>query len=270
ASRKCRCRTGRRGTPARPAGPGRYGSATGGSSAVMTDKATSDLWWKDGVIYCADVATWVDSDGDGTGDLAGLTRRLDYLSGLGITTLWLMPFYPSPLGDDGYDITDYYAVDPRFGTLGDFVEMIRTASNLGIRVLVDLVLNHTSSQHPWFQQARRDRNSRYRDYYRWSDQKQSEPSEVAFPGEQKSTWTYDDVAGQWYMHRYFDFMPELNITEPNVRDEMNKVLGFWLALGISGFRVVPLQLMIEPRGPSAKDKPVSYLRSLIEFVERRR
>src|SRR6478609_5075388 len=126
----------------------------------MTDKATSDLWWKDGVIYCADVATWADSDGDGTGDLAGLTRRLDYLSGLGISTLWMMPFYPSPLGDDGYDITDYYAVDPRFGTLGDFVEMIRTASNLGIRVLVDLVLNHTSSQHPWFP----DRH----DFYVWS------------------------------------------------------------------------------------------------------
>jgi maltose alpha-D-glucosyltransferase/alpha-amylase len=236
----------------------------------MTDKATSDLWWKDGVIYCADVATWVDSDGDGVGDLAGLTRRLDYLSGLGITTLWMMPFYPSPLGDDGYDITDYYAVDPRFGTLGDFVEMIRTAGNLGIRVLVDLVLNHTSSQHPWFQQARRDRNSRYRCYYRWSDQKQDEPSDVAFPGEQKSTWTYDDEAGQWYMHRYFDFMPELNITEPDVRDEMNKVLGFWLELGISGFRVDSLQFMIETVGTTAKDKPVSYLRSLVEFVERRR
>ena len=236
----------------------------------MTDKATSDLWWKDGVIYCADVATWVDSDGDGVGDLAGLTRRLDYLSGLGITTLWMMPFYPSPLGDDGYDITDYYAVDPRFGTLGDFVEMIRTAGNLGIRVLVDLVLNHTSNQHPWFQQARRDRNSRYRDYYRWSDQKQDEPSEVAFPGEQKSTWTFDDVAGQWYMHRYFDFMPELNITKPDVRDEMNKILGFWLELGISGFRVDSLQFMIETVGTSARDKPISYLRSLVEFVERRR
>jgi maltose alpha-D-glucosyltransferase / alpha-amylase len=236
----------------------------------MTDKATSDLWWKDGVIYCADVATWMDSDGDGAGDLAGLTRRLDYLSGLGITSLWLMPFYPSPLGDDGYDITDYYAVDPRLGTLGDFVEMIRTAGNLGIRVLVDLVLNHTSSQHPWFQQARRDRNSRYRRYYRWSDNKQSEPSQVAFPGEQKSTWTYDDVAGQWYMHRYFDFMPELNITEPAVRDEMNKVLGFWLELGISGFRVDSLQFMIETVGTASTAKPVSFLRSLVEFVERRR
>src|SRR6266542_4003249 len=118
--------------------PARYKALSGGRSSCMTDKATSDLWWKNAVIYCADVATWVDSDGDGVGDLAGLTRRLDYLAGLGITTLWMMPFYPSPLGDDGYDITDYYAVDSRFGTLGDFVEMIRTADNLGIRALVDL------------------------------------------------------------------------------------------------------------------------------------
>ena len=236
----------------------------------MTDKATSDLWWKSAVIYCADVATWLDSDGDGTGDLAGLTRRLDYLWRLGINTLWMMPFYPSPLGDDGYDITDYYAVDPRFGTLGDFVEMIRTADNLGIRVLVDLVMSHTSNQHPWFQRARHDRGSRYRHYYRWSDTKQEEPSDVAFPGEQTSTWTYDDVAGQWYMHRYYDFMPDLNITDPDVLDEMHKVLGFWLELGISGFRVDSLPSMIETIGTNAKDQPITYLRSLVEFLERRR
>ena len=236
----------------------------------MTDKATSDLWWKNAVIYCADVATWLDSDGDGIGDLAGLTRRLDYLWGLGVNTLWMMPFYPSPLGDDGYDITDYYAVDSRFGTLGNFVEMIRTAENLGIRVLVDLVMSHTSNQHPWFQRSRHDRDSRYRDYYRWSDTSQEEPSEVAFPGEQKSTWTYDDVAGQWYMHRYYDFMPDLNITDPNVLDEMHKVLGFWLELGISGFRVDSLPFMIETIGTNAKDQPVTYLRSLVEFLERRR
>ena len=216
------------------------------------------------------MATWLDSDGDGIGDLAGLTRRLDYLWGLGVNTLWMMPFYPSPLGDDGYDITDYYAVDPRFGTLGDFVEMIRTADNLGIRVLVDLVMSHTSNQHPWFQRSRHDRDSRYRDYYRWSDKKQGEPSEVAFPGEQTSTWTYDDVAGQWYMHRYYDFMPDLNITDPDVLDEMHKVLGFWLELGISGFRVDSLPFMIETIGTSAKDQPVTYLRSLVEFLERRR
>ena len=236
----------------------------------MTDKATSDLWWKNAVIYCADVATWLDSDGDGTGDLAGLTRRLDYLSGLGVNTLWLMPFYPSPLGDDGYDITDYYAVDPRFGTLGDFVEMIRTAENLGIRVLVDLVMSHTSNQHPWFQRSRQDRGSRYRHYYRWSDTKQKEPNEVAFPGEQTSTWTYDEAAGQWYMHRYYDFMPDLNITDPDVLDEMHKVLGFWLELGVSGFRVDSLPFMIETIGTDAKDQPVTYLRSLVEFLERRR
>jgi maltose alpha-D-glucosyltransferase / alpha-amylase len=236
----------------------------------MTDKAASDLWWKDAVIYCADVATWLDSDGDGNGDLAGLTRRLDYLAGLGVSTLWMMPFYPSPLGDDGYDVTDYYAVDPRFGTLGDFVEMIRTAGNLGIRVLVDLVMNHTSDQHPWFQQGRRDRRSRYRSYYVWSDEKQAEPSEVVFPGEQDSTWTYDDVAGQWYMHRYYDFMPDLNITDPDVRDEMNKVLGFWLELGVSGFRVDSLPFMIETVGTGVPEQPVSYLRSQVEFIGRRR
>ncbi len=236
----------------------------------MTDKATSDLWWKNAVIYCADVATWLDSDGDGTGDLAGLTRRLDYLRGLGVNILWLMPFYPSPLGDDGYDITDYYAVDPRLGTLGDFVEMIRTADNLGIRVLVDLVMSHTSNQHPWFQRSRRDRGSRYRHFYRWSDTKQPEPSEVAFPGEQDSTWTYDDEAGQWYMHRYYDFMPDLNITDPDVLDEMHKVLGFWLELGVDGFRVDSLPFMIETIGTDAKDQPVTYLRSLVEFLERRR
>ena len=236
----------------------------------MTDKATSDLWWKNAVIYCADVATWLDSDGDGTGDLAGMTRRLDYLRGLGINTLWLMPFYPSPLGDDGYDITDYYAVDPRLGTLGDFVEMIRTADNLGIRVLVDLVMSHTSNQHPWFRRSRRDRGSRYRHFYRWSDTKQAEPSEVAFPGEQDSTWTYDDEAGQWYMHRYYDFMPDLNITDPDVLDEMHKVLGFWLELGVDGFRVDSLPFMIETVGTDAKDQPVTYLRSLVEFLERRR
>ncbi len=227
----------------------------------MTDKATSDLWWKNAVVYCVDVATWLDSDGDGIGDLAGLTRRLDYLNRLGVNCLWLMPFYPSPLRDDGYDITDYYAVDPRFGTFGDFVEMIRTADGLGMRVLVDLVLNHTSDEHPWF----RDRH----DFYVWSDHKQDQPSDVAFPGEQDSTWTYKESVGQWYMHRYYDFMPDLNITHPDVRDEMNKIIGFWLELGISGFRVDSLPLLIETVGTDSRDNPVTYLKSLVEFMERR-
>src|SRR6202000_818128 len=164
---------------------------------------------------------------------------------------------------------DYYAVDPRFGTLGDFVELIRTADNLGIRVLVDLVLSHTSTEHPWFQQARRDRGSRYRDYYRWSDTVQAQPSEVAFPGEQDSTWTFDEAAGQYYMHRYYEFMPDLNITDPDVLDEIHKVLGLWLELGVSGFRVDSLPFMIETIGTNARDQPVTYLRSLVEFLERR-
>ncbi|MFL6056971.1 MAG: alpha-amylase family protein [Actinoallomurus sp.] len=228
----------------------------------MTDKATSDLWWKNAVVYCVDVATWLDTDGDGIGDLSGLTRRLDYLGGLGVNCLWLMPFYPSPLRDDGYDITDYYAVDQRFGSLGDFVEMIRTADNLGIRVLVDLVLNHTSDEHRWF----RDRP----DYYVWSDHPRKEPSEVVFPGEQDGTWSYDEAVGKWYMHRYYDFMPDLDITKPEVRDEMNKILGFWLELGISGFRVDSLPFMIETVGTDCRDNPVSFLRSMVEFLERRR
>jgi len=228
----------------------------------MTDKATSDLWWKNAIVYCVDVATWLDSDDDGIGDLAGLTRRLDYLNGLGVNCLWLMPFYPSPLRDDGYDITDYYTVDPRFGTLGDFVEMLRTADNLGIRVLVDLVLNHTSDEHRWF----RDRH----DFYVWSDRERDEPSEVAFPGEQDGTWTYDEAVGQWYMHRYYDFMPDLDITRPEVRDEMNKILGFWLELGISGFRVDSLPFLIETVGTDSRDNPVTYLKSLVEFMGRRK
>ncbi|MEV5751618.1 alpha-amylase family protein [Actinoallomurus sp. NPDC052308] len=228
----------------------------------MTDKATSDLWWKNAVVYCVDVATWLDTDDDGVGDLSGLTRRLDYLGGLGVNCLWLMPFYPSPLRDDGYDITDYYAVDQRFGSLGDFVEMLRTADDLGIRVLVDLVLNHTSIEHRWF----RDRP----DYYVWSDHPRKEPSEVAFPGEQDGTWSYDEEVGKWYMHRYYDFMPDLDITKPEVRDEMNKILGFWLELGISGFRVDSLPFMIETVGTDCRDNPVSFLRSMVEFLERRR
>lgn len=236
----------------------------------MTDKATSDLWWKNAVMYCVDVATFMDGDGDGIGDLVGLTRQLDYLSSLGVNCLWLLPIYPSPMRDDGYDITDYYAVDPRFGTLGDFVEMVRTANNLGMRVILDLVLNHTSDEHPWFQEARRDRGSKYRDYYVWSEEKQDEPSQVVFPGEQRSTWTYDDIAGQWYLHRYYDFMPDLNVANERVRDEMDKIIGFWLQQGIAGFRVDSAPFLIETTGlEDAADNPHVYLKAMRGFVGRR-
>ena len=165
----------------------------------------TDLWWKNAVVYCLDVETFLDCDGDGCGDFLGLTERIDYLAGLGVTCLWLMPFYPSPDRDDGYDITDFYGVDPRLGTLGDFVEFVRTARDRGIRVIADLVVNHTSDQHPWFQQARSSAATpRYRDFYVWRDEPPADgPQGVAFPDQETSIWAYDEEAGQYYLHRFY-------------------------------------------------------------------
>src|SRR5262245_8569896 len=163
--------------------------------AAMID----DLWYKNGVIYCLSVGTYMDANGDGIGDFKGLLRRLDYLHGLGITTIWLMPFQTSPGRDDGYDIADYYSVDSRYGTLGDFVEFTNGVQQRGIPVIIDLVVNHTSDQHHWFKEARRDKNSPYRDWYVWSDKKPSGANKgMVFPGVQKSTWTRDKEAGAYY------------------------------------------------------------------------
>ncbi len=144
---------------------------------------TSDLWWKNAIVYCLDVETFLDSDGDGVGDFQGLIRQIDYLAGLGVTCLWLMPFYPSPNRDDGYDVTDYYGVDPRLGSLGEFVELVRTANDRGIKVIIDLVLNHTSDEHPWFKAARDDAGSPFRSYYVWRD----EPSDRSRRGSPSPT-----------------------------------------------------------------------------------
>ena len=171
----------------------------------------SDLWYKNAVVYCLSVETFMDADGDGHGDFKGLQRRLDYLAGLGITAIWLMPFQTSPDRDDGYDVSDYYNVNPRFGTLGDFVEFTHGAKQRGIRVLIDLVVNHTSDQHPWFKDARSNPESRYRDWYVWSKTKPANANEgMVFPGVQKSTWTYDEKAREYYFHRFYDFQPDLN------------------------------------------------------------
>jgi trehalose synthase len=232
----------------------------------MNSKVTSDLWWKDAIFYCLDIETFFDSNGDGCGDLAGLTDRVDYLAGLGISCLWLMPFYPSPNVDDGYDITDFYAIDPSLGTLGDFTELVRTCRDRGIRVIVDFVMNHTSDQHPWFQAARSSPESPYRDFYVWRDEKPEEkPGDVVFPDQENSNWAYDRKAKQYYLHKFYSHQPDLNLTNPAVRDELAQVMAFWLAQGLSGFRVDAVPFLIE----GSLDDPHQVLRDLRAFVNRR-
>jgi maltose alpha-D-glucosyltransferase/alpha-amylase len=230
------------------------------------------LWYKNAVIYCLHVGTFMDSNGDGVGDFEGLTRRLDYLAGLGITCLWLMPFQKSPHRDDGYDITDYYQVDPRYGTLGDFVQFTHEAEQRGIRVIVDLVVNHTSNQHPWFVDARSSRKSKYRDYYIWSDKKPKDANQgMVFPGVQKSTWTFDKRAGAYYFHRFYDFQPDLATSNPAVQEELRKIMGFWLQLGVSGFRMDAIPFVIQTKGADKRhNEQYRMLRELREFLQWRR
>ena len=228
-----------------------------------------ERWYKQAVIYCLDVETFQDSDGDGIGDLAGLTSRLDYLARLGVTCLWLNPIHPGPNLDDGYDITDFYGVDPRLGTLGDFAELVHQAGNRGLRVIIDLVVNHTSDQHPWFQAARSDPASRYRDWYVWSKDEPSDRRQgMVFPGQQDETWTWDEGAGAWYYHRFYDFQPDLNMANPQVRAEVRKIMAFWLQLGISGFRMDAAPFIIELTRPSEPEarKQFGYLREFRELL----
>jgi maltose alpha-D-glucosyltransferase/alpha-amylase len=233
----------------------------------------SEHWYKEAVIYCLDVETFADSDSDGIGDLRGLIGRLDYLARLGVTCLWLNPVHPSPGRDDGYDITDFYTVDPRIGTLGDFAELLHQASNRGIRVMIDLVVNHTSDQHPWFQSARSSPDSPYRDWYVWSD---SEPPDryqgMVFPGEQRETWTYDRTAKSWYYHRFYDFQPDLNFANPKVREEAKKIMAFWLQLGVAGFRMDAVPFIIELTEPGKDPCPMdfAFLTELRQHVAWRR
>jgi trehalose synthase len=236
---------------------------------------TSDLWWKTAVIYCLDVQTFLDWDGDGDGDLQGLAQRIDYLADLGVTCLWLMPFYPTANRDDGYDVTDFYGVDPRFGSHGDFVEVVRTARDRGMRVIVDLVVNHTSDRHPWFKAARSSTDSPYRDYYVWrADPPPDTSDQVVFPDKEDSIWELDERTGEWYLHHFYRTQPDLNIANPLVRDEIAKLMGFWLELGVSGFRVDAVPFLISTAGASKEEKrafsdPHAYLRALRSVVARR-
>ncbi|MBP0493835.1 alpha-amylase family protein [Roseomonas indoligenes] len=233
----------------------------------------SDLWYKNAVVYCLSVESYMDANGDGVGDFEGLTRRLDYIQGLGATCIWLMPFQPSPQKDNGYDISDYYGVDPRYGTLGDFVEFTHGCHQRGMRVIIDLVVNHTSDQHPWFQEARRDPHSKYRDWYVWSDKRPANAEEgIVFPGVQKTTWTRDAEAKLYYFHRFYEFQPDLNTENPHVQAEILKIMGFWLQLGVSGFRMDAVPFVIAKKGADVV-KPVErydMLRDLREFLQWRK
>jgi maltose alpha-D-glucosyltransferase/alpha-amylase len=228
-------------------------------------------WYRTGVIYSVDVGLFQDGNEDGTGDFRGMIGRLDYLARLGVSTIWLHPIHPSPRRDGGYDITDYYGVYPRFGSLGDFATLLHEAGERGIRVMLDLVVNHTSDEHPWFQAARSDPESPFRDWYVWS---QTEPPDrfegMVFPGVEKETWTYDEKAGAWYRHRFYHFEPDLNTDNPAVREEIRKIALFWITMGVSGFRIDAAPFLIEPRTPARRERDYAFLGDLRESMSWRR
>ena len=224
-------------------------------------------WYKGGVIYELHVRAFHDSDGDGTGDFRGLTSKLDYLRDLGVTSIWLLPFYPSPLKDDGYDISDYCNVHPRYGSLADFKNFLRAAHRRGLRVITELVLNHTSDQHPWFQRARRAKpGSRWRDYYVWNETADKyNGARVIFKDTEISNWTWDPLAKAHYWHRFYSHQPDLNFDHPPVHQEMFRVLDFWLDLGVDGVRLDAVPYLFERDGTSCENLPETH-----DFLKRLR
>jgi len=223
----------------------------------MTSKATP--WYMNAIFYEVHIRAYCDSNADGIGDIRGLISKLDYIKALGVDCIWILPIYPSPLKDDGYDIADYYDVHPDYGTLDDFKELIEQAHQRGLRIITDLVLNHTSDQHPWFQASRSDPNSKYRDYYVWSetDQKYLD-ARIIFLDTEKSNWSYDEEAGLYYWHRFYASQPDLNFDNPEVRQEMRNIMDFWLELGIDGFRADAVPYLIEREGTNCENLPETH------------
>jgi len=230
----------------------------------------SEPWYKNAVFYEISVSAFKDSNGDGRGDLHGLSEKLDYIKDLGVDCIWLMPIYPSPWKDDGYDIADYYNVASVFGNLEDFKSLIESAHERGIRIIMDLVMNHTSDEHPWFQSARADRNSPYRDYYVWSDtNKKYEDARIIFLDTESSNWTWDEKAGQYYWHRFYASQPDLNFDNPKVQDEMLNIARFWLEMGIDGFRADAVPYLFEREETNCENLPEThaYLKKLRAFMD---
>src|SRR5579872_2357847 len=230
---------------------------------TMAPAAVADedpLWYKDAVIYEAHVKSFFDSNQDGVGDFQGFTGKLDYLQSLGITCVWLLPFFPSPLRDDGYDISDYLNVHLSYGTLDDFKAFVQAAHSRHIKVLIELVVNHTSDQHPWFERARRaPKGSPEREFYVWSDSdRKFSETRIIFCDTEKSNWTFDPVAGQYYWHRFFAHQPDLNYDNPQVQAAMLDVLRFWLDLGIDGFRLDAVPYLYERDGTNCENLPETH------------
>ena len=235
-------------------------------------KNNDPLWFKDAIIYELSVRSFYDSNGDGIGDFLGLIEKLDYLEDLGVNTLWLLPFYPSPRKDDGYDVTEHYDIDPEYGTLADFKLFLKEAHKRGIRIITELILNHTSDQHPWFQKSRKARaGSRYKDYYVWSNTTEKyKDARVMFSDGEASNWSWDNEARSYYWHRFYRYQPELNFDNPEVQLEMFKVADFWLKLGVDGFRLPSAPFLFEEEGTSSENLPQThaFLKKLRSHIDK--
>jgi len=217
------------------------------------------LWYKDAIIYQVHVRTFYDSNGDGIGDFQGLEQKLDYLQELGINAIWLMPFFPSPLRDDGYDIADYYSVHSSYGTLDDFRKFLKAAHDRGIRVIIEMVLNHTSEQHPWFQESRSSQDNPRRDWYVWSDtDTRYKGARIIFLDTEMSNWAWDPISKSYYWHRFFSHQPDLNYDNPAVRQEMWNVMKFWLEMGVDAFRLDAVPYLVEREGTSCENLPETH------------
>jgi maltose alpha-D-glucosyltransferase / alpha-amylase len=217
-------------------------------------------WYKDAVFYETHVRAFCDANADGFGDFQGLTSKLDYLADVGITAIWLLPFYPSPMKDDGYDVSDYTAIDPRYGTIADFETLLGEAHRRGLRIVTELIVNHTSDQHPWFQRARRaPAGSSEREFYVWSDTPDRYPdTRIIFTDTETSNWAWDPVAGAYYWHRFFSHQPDLNYDNPAVRDAVLRVMDFWLDLGVDGLRLDAVPYLYEREGTDCENLPETH------------
>ena len=238
---------------------------------ISKDLNSDPLWYKDAVIYELHIKAFKDSNGDGIGDFRGLIEKLDYLQDLGVTAIWLLPFYPSPQRDDGYDIADYLSINPSYGVVRDFKVLMREAHKRGLRVITELVINHTSDRHPWFQRAREaKKGSPYRDYYVWSDDPDKyKDTRIIFQDFEQSNWTWDAVAGQYYWHRFYHHQPDLNFENPRVRQEVIKALDFWANLGVDGFRLDAIPYLFEREGTNCENLPEThvYLKELRKHMD---